>query len=105
MNAQSVSLSQKIMVIVRDRLNALSSQSFEQVAKLPPEGSENLIVEGTTLSLSVWHDTLNSQEHRVVVQLYKPGTLSVGRMYLDGFVVNAKDEQRALTLEEWAPFS
>lgn len=92
-------------VTVRERVNALSLKTYEELARLPSQSSEDLILQGNKITLSVWHDVLSSQDHRIVVQAYKPGKFGVGRMHADGFVVNDRNEKRALTLEEWAPFS
>ena len=105
MSLASTKLSHKVVVIVNERITVLSSKPFEQIAALPDQSTEDLILDETKLNLSVWHDKLSSQEHRIVVQVYKPGMLGVGRMYADGFVANAKNQHRTLTIEEWAPFS
>ena len=105
MRHDSVDLQHAINTTVRERLDALSLKTFEELTELPSQSSEELILQGNKLTLSVWHDVLASQDHRIVVQVYKPGMLSIGRMQADGFVVNSRNEKRALTVEEWAPFS
>lgn len=101
----SSDLSNAIKAIVRERLNVLSSKGFVELRELPSQTSEEIVLQGTKLTLSVWHDLLPSQDHRIVVQAYKPGMLGFGRMHADGFVVSSRNEKRVLTLEEWAPFS
>ncbi len=98
-------LKDAVSTLVRERLDTLSAKAFDELEKLASQTSEDLNLLGKKVILSVWHDTLASQEHRVVVQAYIPGLLGVGRMHADGFVVNDKGEQRTLTREEWAPFS
>lgn len=78
---------------------------FTELSNLPGQSSEEIILQGTKLTISVWHDVLESQDHRIVVQVYKPGMLGVGYMHADGFIINSHNEKRALTVEEWAPFS
>lgn len=91
--------------IVRERLNVLSQMRFDELSQLPSHRSEEILLEGKKLVLSIWHDVLPSLEHRVVVQAYKPGILGTGRMQADGFAINSQNEKRSLTVEEWAPFS
>lgn len=105
MNYDSSDLHSTINATVRERLNVLSSMPFAELSKLPSQYSEEMVLHGTKLTLSVWHDVLTSQDHRIVVQAYKPGVLGVGRMHAEGFIVNSRNEKRTLTLEEWAPFS
>jgi len=90
---------------VRNKLEALRAKSFEELSVLPGVTSEEISSGDQRLTLSVWHDALNPDEHRIVVQLYKPGALGVGRMLADGFVINRRDEKRPLSTTEWAPFS
>lgn len=94
-----------ISATVRERLNVLSSKTFTELTDLPSQSSEEIVLQGTKLTISVWHDVLASQDHRIVVQVYRPGMLGIGYMHADGFIVNSHNEKRALTVEEWAPFS
>lgn len=105
MDDDSSDLSNTIKAIIRERLNVLSSKEFVELRELPSQTSEEIVLQGTKLTLSVWHDVLASQDHRIVVQAYKPGMLGIGRMQADGFVVSSRNEKRPLTVEEWAPFS
>lgn len=92
-------------MIVGERLNVLSSKTFAELKELPGQSSEEIVLQATKLTLSVWHDALATQDHRIVVQVYKPGVLGIGRMHADGFIVNSHNEKRTLTIEEWVPFS
>lgn len=105
MSRESAELQHVIDKTVRERLNALSLMRFNELAQLASHRSEETMLEGKKFVLSVWHDVLPSLEHRVVVQVYKPGVLGIGRMQADGFAINSRDEKRSLTIEEWAPFS
>ena len=105
MGDDSFDLSNTIKATVRERLNVLMSKGFVELRELPSQTSEELVLQGTKLTLSVWHDVLASQDHRIIVQVYKPGMLGIGRMHADGFVVSSRNEKRSLTVEEWAPFS
>jgi hypothetical protein len=101
----SKNISNLITASIRERRDALSHKSFDDLTHLADLSSEQLNLNGTKVTISVWHDNLPSGDHRIVVQAYKPGFLGIGRMQADGFVVNARDEKRALTVEEWAPFA
>lgn len=105
MSHESSDLKQSMDEAVRRRLIVLSLMRFNDLAQLPNLHSEDIVWKGTKFVLSVWHDILSSQEHRVVVQAYKPGILGTGRMQADGFAISSQNEKRPLTLEEWAPFS
>jgi hypothetical protein len=91
--------------VVNERLAALSAMSFDELAALSSVTSEDLVLAGKKHTLSVWHDILESGEHRIVVQLYKHGILGVGQMLAEGFVIDSRNERRGLTQEEWDPFS
>lgn len=105
MQQDSSDLKDAMSTTVRERLNILSAKTFTELTGIPSQSSEEIVLQGATLTVSVWHDVLASQDHRIVVQVYKPGLLGIGYMHADGFVVNIHNEKRALTVEEWAPFS
>lgn len=89
---------------IDERLRKLKQMSPADLAVLPAHSSEAATIGGMALTITVWHDQIGASEHRIVVQVYRPGVL-VGRMYADGFVINPTGDIRPLTLEEWAPFS
>lgn len=105
MSDVSSDIRQAVNNVVRTQLDALSHKSFDELAELPSHFSEELLLQEKKIILTVWHDVIAPQNHRIVVQAYKPGMLGVGCMYADGFVINSLNEKRKLTLEEWAPFS
>jgi hypothetical protein len=74
----SSNLKDAINTTVRERLNILSSKPFAELTGTPSQSSEEIVLQGTTLTISVWHDVLASQDHRIVVQVYRPGMLGVG---------------------------
>lgn len=105
MRHQSADLQQAMTAVVSEKLVALSTKSYDELATLPNQRSEEVNVQGGKFTLAVWHDVLPSKEHLIAVQAYNPGILGIGRMHADGFVVNSRNERRALTQDEWAPFS
>jgi hypothetical protein len=91
--------------LVKERLAALSAKSFDELAALPSGHSEDVVIGGKKLTLSVWHDVLKSGEHQIVVQLYRYFILGWGWMQADGFAVNSRNERRVLKDEELWPFT
>ena len=93
--------------LINERLAELSAKSFTELAALPAVSNEKVVYEGKKYTLSIWHDTLETGEHQVVVQAYKPPSwfLGFGRMRARGFRINSKNERRSLTEEELWPFT
>lgn len=92
--------------VASERVAALAAQTFDELVKLPNHTSEEVVRDGGKFTVSVWHDVLESGEHRIVVQVAQRMFLGFGsRMHAQGFVVSSKNERRALTEEERSPFS
>lgn len=102
--AEQTSINSLIADAVSARVGRLKGMTRPELTALPPVSSEELSLDGTQLTLSVWHDLIGSSDHRVVVQAYKPGLL-VGRMHAEGFVVDQRGEVRPLSKDERAPFT
>lgn len=98
-------LSEDLSAVASERLAELSAKSFDELVVLPPCSSEEVTREGNKLTISVWHDLLDSGEHRIVVQVGKAGILASWRFHAEGFVVSNRSERRALTDDERSPFS
>jgi hypothetical protein len=90
---------------VQNRIDELSRKSFAELSTLPEEARERIVDNGKSSTLTIWHDPLGSGEHRIVVQMYRPGFLGIGRMFAEGFVVGSDGGRRPLSIGEWAPFS
>ena len=65
MDYDSSDLNTATSEIVRERLNVLSSKTFAELNELPSQSSEEIVLQGTKLTLSVWHDVLTSQDHLI----------------------------------------
>ena len=91
--------------MVSERLAALSAKSFDELAALPSVSSEDVVLDSKKFILSVWHDALESGEHQIVVQAYKPWFLGIGKMRAAGFRINSRNERQALSEEELWPFT
>ena len=98
-------LAERVAAVLRERLAALSAKSFDELAALPSTSSEELLRDGTKMFVSVWHDMLESGEHRIAVQAGKRGGLASWRGGADGFAINSQNERRTLTDEELSPFT
>jgi len=98
-------LADQVAGVIRERLAALTAKSFHELAALPSSSSEELLRDGARMFVSIWHDVLESGEHRIAVQAGKRGWLASWRGGADGFAVNAENERRALTDEELSPFT
>jgi hypothetical protein len=94
-----------ISKVVGERLHAVSHKTFDELSKLPEMSSEELVFRSRKVTVSVWHDVLRSGDHRIVVQAYRRGWLGIGRTYAEGFVVNSREEKRALAPAERWPFT
>lgn len=98
-------LSEDLSAVASERLAELSVKSFDELVVLPHHHSEEVTRSGNNLTISVWHDLLDSGEHRIVVQVGKPGMLASWRFHAEGFVIRNRSERRALTDDERSPFS
>ena len=105
MKKENQKTDEKIQRKIKEKLDSLLALSVEDIAGLLENSSEEITLDGNKIILTIWHERLDSEEHRVVVQAYKPGILGVGRMYADGFVIDGQNKQRSLSLEEWSLFS
>lgn len=98
-------LSAVLNAVASERLAELSAKSFDELVMLPSRSSEEVVRDGYKLTVSVWHDLLESGEHRIVVQVGKPGMLASWQFHAEGFVIKSRNERRTLTDEEQSPFS
>lgn len=89
---------------VSERLEALSAMRFDELATLPKVNEEELRLEGKKHVICTWHDALDHNEHRIVVQAFERGTFSVKNRCVKGFIVNAKNEKRPLAHADLAAF-
>ena len=96
-------LADQSAAIIRERLAALTVKSFDELAALLNTSTEELLRDGTKMFVSVWHDVLESGEHRIAVQAGKRGWLASWRGGADGFAITSHNERRALTARELSP--
>src|SRR5688572_4041882 len=92
-----------VVADIAGRIAALKELPIDAIQRLPDNVSEEVSVQGATVTITTWHDLLTPDQHRVVVQAHRPALL-MGRMYADGFALTATGI-RALTFDELAPFT
>lgn len=86
--------------IINERLAVLYSKTFDELKSLSNE-SEEVAVARSKMKISIWHNFLNQMEQRIVVQVYKPGPLGIGRMYAKGFIINQLAKKGRLHRASW----
>lgn len=90
--------------LLKDRLDELRQCSFSQLAALPPVDTSALKSDGKRITLTVWKDAIGESRLRVVVQVYRPWRLGVGRMNAMGFEIERGHSPRDLLTEELFEF-
>lgn len=93
-----------LAVTVSKKLETLSAMSLNELAALPKVSEEEIRLEGKKHVLCTWHDVLDHGEHRIVVQAFERGVLSVKNKCVEGFVVNTRNEKRPLSTTDLAAF-
>jgi hypothetical protein len=95
-------LSEVLTAVATERLAELSAKSFDDLIVVPNQSEqEEIFREEYKLIATVYHDKLESGEHRFVVQVGKPGWLAMTwRLCANAFVINNRNERRALVDEE-----
>jgi hypothetical protein len=105
MQSTSANINDAIKILIEDQIKLMSTKSFAELSELPSQSSEDVILLGKKITLSIWHDVLESKEHRVVIQAYKRWLFGMGRMYAQGFIFNSLNQKRELNFEELSPFT
>jgi len=92
-------------VTVNERLAELRAHNFNYLSNLPSVEEESVLIDSKKAKLAVWHDVLETGEHRIVVACYAPFWFGIGdKVRADGFAVNDRNEQRNLTDDELSSF-
>jgi hypothetical protein len=77
-------LETELSALVRDRIAALKSLAPSALRALPNSQSEDVVVRGKKVMLTVYRDSWGGRT-LIVVQLYRHIFLGYGRMYVLGF--------------------
>lgn len=98
------SLSAVLNAVVSEQLAELRTQPYDRLILLPDHRGTKVVRDNMKLEIYVWHDVLDSGEHRIVVQVGKPGILGSWRLDANGFAINSRNERRDLTEDELSSF-
>lgn len=98
-------LADRLNAAVRDEIMRLKTLNLSQLFFLPPSADEQLTFDEHPIAITIWHDVLESGEHRFVAQAGQK-TLFGLATYLcaDGFAVSETGDVRGLSDEELASF-
>ena len=87
--------------LVDARLRLLLAKAIEGIRILPECVQEEIMLDGTPCKLTTYHETLEGDEHRLIVQAIRPrwGGL-INAAIAKGHIVSAAGVRRELTVEE-----
>lgn len=89
---------------VAERVRKLRQLDIEAVKLLPPESQEHLSSLGN-VTVTEYHEAMETGEHRVVVQAIRPRWLGISTaIEVDGFVIAGDGTKRPLVDREKWPF-
>jgi hypothetical protein len=91
--------------LVATYVSELKGKSFSELSKLDDYQGKKIKSGGKTYVLSIWKETIEKREIKVVVQVYRYWFLGVGKMYAEGFIVNVDGEITNLSRENLYDFS
>jgi hypothetical protein len=91
--------------LVRSRLNGLRQKSFAELSQLPPYQGERSTEGGKPYTVSVWKDSLDERQIRIVVQVYRHFFLGIGHMRAEGFRIDENGTIRELSKRELYAFT
>jgi hypothetical protein len=87
------------------RLESLLRTPADALRALPDSSTEQLDDDGRNFLLSVWHDTIPSGAHRIVVQAYQHRVLGFGFMHAVGFTLSPDGNKQILRDEDLYEFA
>ena len=90
--------------LVEKYLSSLKKKSFIELAQLEDYHGEKVIKNRKSYTISVWKTEINSDELRVVVQIYHYCFLSIGKIDADWFTINREGKISDLTRTELYEF-
>ena len=90
--------------LVEKYLSDLKKKSYIELSQLEDYHGEKVVKNRKSYTISVWRDTISSNELRVVVQIYRYWFLGIGKMGADGFTINREGKISDLTRTELYEF-
>ena len=91
--------------LLKSRLNELREKSFSELSQLAPYQAEKIGPGKKLFTVAIWKDSVSETELRVVVQVYRPFFLGIGRMAADGFRIQKNNTVEDLSREELFEFT
>jgi hypothetical protein len=87
--------------LVAARLNAVLTKSIDEVRRLPDCAEEEVALNGRKIKLTTYHETLESDRHRLIVQAIRPrwGGL-INAVIARGYELSGTGNSRKLAAEE-----
>lgn len=91
--------------IIEHHLERLKSEPFSELSKLGPCESRRIKSSGRDIILTTWKEMVDENEVKIVVQVYNPLLLGVGKMRAQGFTKTSLNRLRDLRAEELYEFT
>ena len=91
--------------LIISRLATLEKQSFSELSQLAAYQAEKINQGKKAFTVSIWKDFVSDTELRIVVQVYRPLFLGIGRMAANGFRINKNSSIKKLSQEELYEFT
>jgi hypothetical protein len=91
--------------LLKSRLVDLKKKSFSELSQLAPYQAEKIRQGKKLFTVAIWKDSVNETELRVVIQVYRPFFLGIGRMAADGFRIQKNNAVEGLSREELYEFT
>ena len=87
--------------LVEARLNAVIAKPMDEIRMLPDFTTEETALEGGVVKLTTYHEVLEDNTHRLIVQATRPawGGL-INEVIAEGYEVSAAGSPRRLKPEE-----
>lgn len=103
MSHQSADL---LSAVVSKEMGRLRTLDLAQLVNLPASSERQEDIDGHSVTIVIWHDTLPNGEHRIVVQVSRRILLGLaGAASADGFAVSDSGAKRDLTSDELTSFT
>ncbi len=95
-----------IEILVDDRLGELRDRSAAELRLLPPSSTDVVHLDGKDIKLTVYHDNLENDFHRIVVQGVRERWGGItAKVVAQGFVITTDGVKRTLEAAELYDFT
>ena len=87
--------------LIEARLNAALAKSIDEIRRLPVCAEEEVALDGKKIKLTTYHETLEGDKHRLIVQAIRPrwGGL-INAAIAEGYELSDTGSPRKLRVEE-----